>query len=340
MPKKCIYCGQDDPLRFQGVEHVIPQSFGTFGSGTPTLSCVCDDCNSYFGRELDQLLARETLEGISRYTRGRRSRDTRQQKRLAITLADGPETGALAGMKVFIDGKTGKLMKPQAQFHVMNLTTEKNEVYLEHQIADLKLPETIYGRPGKRGEEGVWKTAIFAASKEEHDSFVEKLQSAGIDFTPGEGFQLPVQEGLGPTDEISFPVFIEGEVDTAQKRAMTKVLMNFVAYYLSCEEALKPRWDFLRRFVRWGEGAIKARMNDSPFWTGHETLTRRLIDDSINVRIGNLDGHIVGAIQFYSRYLYEFILAEDEALLPTEEVAFRFTPGHPPITGGKGRREA
>ena len=61
--KTCIYCPQTDPSRFRGVEHVIPQGFGRFGSETPTLDCVCDDCNAYFRRELDQLLARETYEG-------------------------------------------------------------------------------------------------------------------------------------------------------------------------------------------------------------------------------------------------------------------------------------
>ena len=39
---KCVYCFQDNETRFRGVEHVVPQSFGTFGGGTPTLGCVCD----------------------------------------------------------------------------------------------------------------------------------------------------------------------------------------------------------------------------------------------------------------------------------------------------------
>jgi hypothetical protein len=67
----CIYCPQTDPSRFHGVEHVMPRGFGRFGSGTPTLDSVCDDCNDYFGRELNQLLTRDTYEGISRYSRGK-----------------------------------------------------------------------------------------------------------------------------------------------------------------------------------------------------------------------------------------------------------------------------
>lgn len=71
--KICIYCHQIDAGRFRGREHVIPQGFGRFGSETPTLDCVCDDCNGCFGRELDQLLTRDTYEGISRYSRGQLS---------------------------------------------------------------------------------------------------------------------------------------------------------------------------------------------------------------------------------------------------------------------------
>jgi hypothetical protein len=65
--KICIYCPQTHPSRFRGVEHVIPKGFGRFGTATPTLDYVCDDCNAYFGDKLDQLLTRETYEGISRY---------------------------------------------------------------------------------------------------------------------------------------------------------------------------------------------------------------------------------------------------------------------------------
>ena len=67
--RKCIYCPQTDPARFRGVEHVIPQGFGRFGSSTPTPDCVCDDCNAYFGRELDQLLARNGLDAFLAFGR-------------------------------------------------------------------------------------------------------------------------------------------------------------------------------------------------------------------------------------------------------------------------------
>jgi hypothetical protein len=331
--RKCIYCPQTDPARFRGVEHVIPQGFGRFGSSTPTLDCVCDDCNAYFGRELDQLLARDTYEGISRYSRGQFSCEARPQKHVSLALADATEAGAFQGLRVSVDGTTGQFMRPVAQFHIHNFATGKEEVYLMRQVAGLTLPEADYGKPGKGGEPGTWQCKILASSREEHDEMVKALQQAGIDFRPGTPFRVPPDFMAG--DSPSLLVEITSEIDKPHKRAIAKILMNFVAFHLGRDEALKPRWDFLRRYVRDGEAEIKARLSQRPFWTGQETGELRFPDDSINVRIENLDGHIVGAIQFYNLHTYEMILVENDSLGSAEEVGRRYTPGELPIEGEK-----
>jgi hypothetical protein len=331
--KTCIYCPQTDPSRFRGVEHVIPQGFGRFGSETPTLDCVCDDCNAYFGREFDQLLARDTYEGVSRYSRGQFSREARPQRRVSLTLADAAEAGDFLGLRVSVDGTTGRLMPPAAQFHVHNFRTGKDEVYFLPQIAGLTVPEADYGRPGTNGEKGTWRCKIFAPSREAHDAMVDALQRAGIDFRPGTPFQTPWNSKSG--EQPSFLVEIASEVDKPHKRAIAKILMNFVAFHLGRDEALAPRWAFLRRYVRTGEGEIKARLSGRPFWTGQETDQLRLQDNSINVRIENLDGNIVGAIQFYNLHTYEMILVENDSLRPDQEIGRRYTPGEPPLLGEK-----
>jgi hypothetical protein len=331
--KICIYCRQTDPDRFRGVEHVIRQGFGRFGSETPTLDCVCDDCNAYFGRELDQLLTRDTYEGISRYSRGLLSSEARPQKRLSLTLADPAEAGDFVGLRVAVDGTTGQLMPPGGQFHVHNFRTGKDEVYFLRQIAGLTLPEADYGKPATNGEKGTWKCKILAPSREAHDAMVEALQRAGIDFRPGTPFQSPWGSESG--DPSSFLVEIASEVDKPHKRAIAKIIMNFVAFHLGREEVFGPRWDFLRRYIRYGEGEIKARLSHRPFWTGQETEQLRFRDDSINVRIENLDGNVVGAIQFYNLHTYEMILIESDALRPDQEIGRRYTPGELPVLGEK-----
>lgn len=329
----CIYCPQADQSRFRGVEHVIPQGFGRFGSGTPTLDCVCDDCNAYFGRELDQLLTRETYEGISRYTRGQLSSQARPQKRVSLALADPAEAGAFHGLRVSVDGTTGQLMPPTAQFHIHNFKKGKDEVYFLPQISHLALPEADYGKPGANGEKGTWRCKILAPSPEAHNAMVEALQQAGIDFRPGTPFEIPWGEETATPP--SFLVEITSEIDKPHKRAIAKILMNFVAFHLGRDEVLQPRFDFLRRYVRNGEGEIKARLSERPFWTGQETDKLRFRDDSINVRIENLNGHIIGAIQFYNFHTHEMILVENASLRPGQEIGRRFTPGALPVEGEK-----
>lgn len=273
--KMCIYCFDSDAAYFKGKEHVIPESFGKFGSETPTLDCVCDQCNKFFCGTLDNVLARDTLEGISRYKHGQFSRETRPQRRLKITLAEGAETGDLAGVAASIDGMTGNL-----------------------------------------------------------------LPLISADYKRGNPFNAPFLDNSEEAGRQSVAVVIEGEIDTLHKRAIAKILMNFVTFYIVRTDALKPRWDFLRRYVRNGEGEIKARISKKPFWTGQETDALRLSDDSINVRIENLEGDIVGTIQFYNQLTYEMILVEGDALSPDKEVAYRFTPGKVPTRGAKGRQLA
>lgn len=328
---KCIYCLRDTP---PGREHVIPEAFGTFGSNTPTLQCVCDECNTYFGQKLDQLLARETIEGVSRYTRGKLSSESRPQRRLEISLAEDAEVGQFAGVRVFVDGTTGTLILPP-QFHAFNFQTNQNEVYFINEIAGLALPEAVYGVPGKNGVKGTWRVKAFAASKEEYDALVAALQANGIDYQPGEPFRMPEGNAGETGSKPTFLVYVQGEIDTLHKRALAKILMNFIAKFLGCDEALTARWNFLRNYVRYSKGLIKSRQTERPFWDGQETETMRFADDSIDIHIENIGTNIVGSIQFYGRSTYQFILVEDDALARGAEIGYRFTPGLEPIPGEK-----
>jgi len=84
-----------------------------FGSETPTLKdWVCDECNPYFKKHLDQLFARESLEGITRYNKGMFSRESRVQTQLAISIPETPEMGEAGGVLVWIVGQTGKVREP------------------------------------------------------------------------------------------------------------------------------------------------------------------------------------------------------------------------------------
>ncbi len=114
--KICIYCRQTDPDRFRGVEHVIPQGFGRFGSETPTLDCVCDDCNCLFRPRI---------------------RPAPDPRHIRGHLPVQPRP-AICGR--WNDRAAHAVMPPGGQFHVHNFRTGKDEVYFPRQIAGLTLP--------------------------------------------------------------------------------------------------------------------------------------------------------------------------------------------------------
>ncbi len=325
-PKPCIYCDETAEAKFSGREHVIQQAFGTFGTETPTLRCVCDDCNAAFGKELDQMLARDTLEGVLRYNQSKRSSEKRVQRRLRITLADESEAGEFLGAAVVgIDPTNGQLMPLATQLQIKNHKTGETDIFTRDQIGSFALPEEIYGAPGER------ELFICAPSKVEHDAFLAELNDAGLDMRmKGDGITSDVTPTVGQDGRESLGVHIEGIFDQLHRRALAKIMVNFTAFYLGTDIVNSQEWEPLKRFVRHGEGELGARLSDRPFWTGQETETVRL-PDAINIRLENHFRGIVGVIQFYNRITYELLLIEGQRL--PKEIAARFVDGEEPMFG-------
>ncbi|MFL6388387.1 MAG: HNH endonuclease [Terriglobales bacterium] len=318
---KCIYCNTEDPSMFTSAEHVFPQSFGTFGSHTPTLkACVCDNCNQYFKKELDQLLARESLEGLTRYKKGILSSERRVQRRLIIKLPETPEMGAAGSVLVWIDGTTGQIGAPLPQVHFKRDGTGNYEVIKGWDLANLDWKGRGYSDKNLK---------LFAADAEEHELLVQALKEIGIDFKNHSPIESP-----GANQELELKV--EGIIDHEIKRALLKILMNFAAKYISCDEVLKSVWDKCRNYVRFNGEPIPTRISTKPFW-GEESHDLRLEDDSYNIRIENVDNNVIAVIQFFNLYTYEFKMVENYNVPSDKEVAARFTPGKEPDFGFKKR---
>lgn len=324
MNRTCIYCSESDLSKFSGREHVIPQAFGTFGAKTPTLQCVCDPCNTALGRELDQMLARETVEGIARYSRGRLSKELRPQRRLRFTLSDQGEAGEMLGAAVGgLDPTTNLLLPLATQLQIENRQTGKMDIFTRAQLGKMSLSDEVYGAPGAR------KLVIFARNKDEHDAFLEDLSQAGFDMQMEGGAQFDINPTLDESGRATIGVYIEGTFDQLHRRALAKIFFNLMVFYLG-DEVNAARWASLKRFIRYGEGELGARLSNGPFWTGQETQTLRF-PDAINVRLENHALGIVGVIQFYNRYTYELLLLEQERL--DLEFAVRFEDGVEPMFG-------
>lgn len=330
---KCIYCKNEDQENFKGVEHVIPQSFGKFGSKTPTLKCVCDACNTYFCKELDLLLARDTLEGVTRSKKGIKSEAKNPPKSLKFKLEEVPENGEYGGALLGgPDPVTGQHRPLLPQFWIKNIQTEEWEKYMVGEIKNLSVTEEKYGAttPGSR------QMRVMGPSREKYEDVKAELKKYNIPYREKEMLnEIPFLKDVDPEGKVIVRGTIDGKVDKAHKRAFVKVLFNFATYYIGEDETLKHEWDNARQFVRYDGETLKWRVSQKPFWNGQENGDLRFQDDSYNLRIENQNGNVVGVIQIYNLFTHEIILVENYTLSPNQEVAYRFTPGEEPYFGIK-----
>ncbi len=335
----CIYCAKtEEETSFKGKEHVIPQSFGKFGSKTPTLHCVCDECNDYFNKELDQKLARDTIEGVTRYKKGIVSREKRFPKSLRFELDEMEEAGEYGGAILGgYDPITGELLPLVSQFWIRNIRNNKWEKYSIDEIKNISITDEKYGptTPGDR------QMRVMAPSREEYDVVIQELKNHNIPYREKDIFgPPPFLKNVDSDGKIQLHGIIQGTIDKVRKRAFVKILFNFATHYISIAETSKSEWDKARNFVRYDSDTLSGRMSQKPFWDGQETENMRFTSDSYNIRIANQKENVVGVIQFYNLFTYEFILVENYFLPPEKEVAYRFTPGQEPFLGIKMSKRA
>ena len=73
----CIYCRTRADVSFPK-EHVVSQAFGRFLDNL-TLQCVCGACNSFFDRELEVFLTRDSVEALLRVRYGLKTKSGRRK---------------------------------------------------------------------------------------------------------------------------------------------------------------------------------------------------------------------------------------------------------------------
>ena len=217
------------------------------------------------------------------------------------------------------------------QLQIRNLDTGESDIFTRSELGNFTLPEKIYGAPGNR------ELVVFAPSREEHDAFIAELSAAGFDLRMDGAAISDITPSVDGDGIKTLGVHIEGIFDKQHRTALAKIFVNFAAFYLGSEVVSSSDWEPLKRYIRYAEGELGARLSNKPFWNGQETDNSRF-PDAINIRLENHKGGIVGVIQFYNRITYELLLIENCAL--TREIAARFNRGEEPAFGARRRVEA
>lgn len=239
---KCIYCLRNKDLKcFQKREHVIPQCFGKFRSNLVLKEHVCDECNQFFGDNIELFWGRDSFESIERLRHGIKPKEKIKRKiRTKSKVLKGKFKGAIV-YEIEL-GQSGNILveKPvQAGFY--NKKTDRYD-YFEHG----KIPT---GKElSTKGYEVKNTTVILIAEKTELESLINELREKGINVKSESEFMK------GPDQGEIVRVETEITLDRVIMRGICKIAFNYLSFGAGKDFVLSENFNNIRNFIRYDEG--------------------------------------------------------------------------------------
>lgn len=234
----CIYCLQEKSRKHFNSEHVLLKAFGVFGTDTFTLiNKVCIDCNQGFGNVIDNVLSRETLEGVHRFRYNVKdpkefeySKHAKNQTRIATN-------GFLEGFELKFSANqngTGLAYNPNDNYDVA--FKKEDESYDFYHIDDLPDAETLKQKYPQCLEE---IKILNNANAEYIVNILSKLFNTEYSLEEG------IHEG-----NCQVKAIYRKEVF----RAIAKIAFNYLTYYfndtsLMIQKCFHPIRDFIVRGI-------------------------------------------------------------------------------------------
>lgn len=281
---KCIYCLEDKEERlFEHTEHVIPRCFGVFENNLTLNQLVCDDCNQYFGDNLEIALGRDSLEAIARFNFGKSPKSKPVYRRLKFRIGDIRNYQGVQVIPIPPNNRNGfDEIKLEAQVGFFNKAKNEYDYFQKDEI------------PSKSELEGPTydlkkKEIVFYGDIE---GLVQNLAEKGLEVEISE-----IHETLQNIEPRKVPVLIKARIDRTIFRGISKIVFNYLAFNMERNFVLSSEFNDIRNFIRndVGEGNDFFKINTKPILLKEKTIRRRMfpghiivIDWSAQDIIGNL----------------------------------------------------
>lgn len=296
---RCIWCLQDKETAAFNREHVIPQAFGTFESNFTLVDAVCVECNSFFSRELEPTLARDTLEGFQRFQHGQKPKNEfKSLGKRSVTKVQIP-TGLYAGAWGY--AAAGEPELRITPFPQVGFAKTEDGPFDWHPLEDLPTSESMKAK-------GFGTCYLRFCECSDLDEVKRLLLEKGFPWPETTTFAPP--SGLTPAEFV----FRAGTL--LQRRGWAKVLFNYLAHTAGVV-AVESRFDPIRYLVLRGvEPAYRYYALDTrAIIDGDKTENKRFFGHIVEVHCE--DGAVIGTVSLYNTFRHQFLLARP----PGSEIA-------------------
>lgn len=244
MKYKCIYCKQEKDESEFNREHVVPRMMGTYENGFVLNSYeVCEECNSYFSRELENQVSLNSMESFLRIQHGRPMSDGRTMENDRISFFGANEI--LKGMQLIpvVDSTNKEKIHFDIAPQIGVLSFESGE-YLYYEIDKLPEATTEVLDFLKEKEKGI---IILGISQEEAETILKEKGYLVGEFTYLDVLMSDIYKG------DSFITDINLLIDSVLRRMCAKTVFNYLCYCMGKEYVLSDKFDEIRKYIRYGE---------------------------------------------------------------------------------------
>jgi hypothetical protein len=243
----CIYCRSELPAVVPK-EHVIPKKYGKF---TPdlTLRCVCEECNHYFGSQLEWPMLRQSVEGMRRLQFGFKGN-------VGGIHTDGVEpvigegyvcTGARTALCTDDKGRQHTIILPQ-----VGGRRTKDELFEWCLEQDLTIE---WANKFPKGSE-------FNIIGGENDADSERLMKKWMSVCPSFKYGGEIEKPFKEDEKIL--IHLEHVTRPTTIRCLCKLAFNYMALIKGPYFALSASFDSMRAFIRYDIGGAADRAYIKP----------------------------------------------------------------------------
>ena len=280
----------------------MPQSFGLFRNNFILTNIVCDDCNQYFGDNLELVLARDTLEGSSRFEFGLKEpkefKSLGKRSRMTIKIAEGECKGTYA-YKEYSQEQNRIVVKPVPQIGFLKNMQTEYEYFLLDQIPEKKFLEDNGFDLNNPHAIRIFGTDADTAGK--------ILAQKGINFVIGG------EVGSSGHKNGDWLCKIDALIDSTIFRAVVKTAFNYLAYWEGRDFLLHHSFDSTRNFIRYSTKIDyqNVRVNNNPILGDEPIEGKRRLGHIITANWAADKISIVSQISIFNEKTYTISLARN-----------------------------
>jgi len=249
----CIYCkGQKNADEFNK-EHVVPDSFGRFKGALTLLRSVCRECNSFFSKELELFLARDSLWGLMRFRYGLQAFEADKwiyASRVRLVL-DDPRLGDWNGaIVVVIPPRDASETNPEIiPIPQVAFTKMGENIWRNFPVEQIRSREDLLAQ-----DFDLTKCKLLGNSESDIEKAKGKLSQLGIDTTLLKELS---DEKSNPAVLKRLRVNVSSRIDAIILRSAAKIAFNYLAKMQGTEFIIRQQFDDIRDFIRYGKNRDK-----------------------------------------------------------------------------------